>query len=224
MIDYFRRKRFHHYNTPGHAHELTFWCLRHARLFDDALACDLFLQELSRARVAYRFKLYAYVVMPTHVHLVIGPSERKYDIIRIRKGVMGGFARRYRAALHGTDGGFTVWEPGGGEDRNLWDAESVRDSIHYIEANPVRSFLADGPEAWQASSAHARRRRVGVIPDPFGHEPRRSLQDVDIDIPQDPGRAAVQAENVIDRVGDRYDQLVASGFTEARDIGFDRLP
>lgn len=170
MIDYFRRKRFYHYNTPGHAHELTFWCLRHLRFFDDALARDLFLQELSRARISYRFKLFAYVIMPTHVHLVIGPSEQKYDIMRILNGVRSGFARRYRATLREAEGGINVWERGCGEDRNLWDAGSICDSIHYIEANPVRSFLADSPEEWQASSAYARWHKVGVIPDALVQE------------------------------------------------------
>ena len=168
MIDYFRRKRFYHYNTPGHAHELSFWCLRPARLFDDAFARDLFLQELSRARVTYRFKLFAYVIMPTHVHLVIGPSKQKYDIMRILNGLRSGFTRRYRATLHETEDMLNIWEQGGGEDRNLWDAGSILDSMHYIEANPVRSFLANSPEEWQASSAHARRHGVGVIPDAFG--------------------------------------------------------
>jgi putative transposase len=195
MIDYFRRKRFYHYNTPGHAHELTFWCVRHTRLFDDALARELFLQELSRARVAYKFKLFAYVIMPTHVHMVIGPSEPKYDIMRIRNGIKGCFARRYRSALrvqaegkNGDDPVFSFWEQGGGEDRNLWDAGAIVDSIHYIEANPVRSLLADAPDEWPASSAHARRHGTGMVPDAFGKSlsatpsPRQRLAGIPLEV------------------------------------------
>jgi putative transposase len=181
MIDYLSRKRFYHYNTPGHAHELTFWCLRHLRLFNDPLARELFLQELSRARTAYRFKLFAYVIMPTHVHLVIGPSDQKYDIMRIRNGIKGCFLRRYRTALRGQepgingDGSFGFWEMGGGEDRNLWNAGAISDSISYIEANPVRSFLAGAPDEWEASSAYARQYGIGMMPDAFGAAPAMPL-------------------------------------------------
>jgi putative transposase len=184
MIDYFSRKRFFHYNTPGHAHELTFWCLRHARLFDEPLARELFMQELDRARAAYRFRLHAWVIMPTHVHMLIVPIEQNYDIMRIRNGVRSGFARRYRAALRNVDsiqferctgkntdeGGLIFWEQGGGEDRNLWNAGAIRDSMQYIEANPVRSLLAESPEEWPASSAYARTNKIGLVPDNFSQD------------------------------------------------------
>jgi putative transposase len=182
MIDYFRRKRFYHYNTPGHAHELTFWCYQQVRYFDDPVARSVFLQELERARAAYRFKLFAYVIMPAHVHLVIAPQEQHYNIIRIRNGIRGCFARRYTRALRKLNDAhrsrdpdaeqnrevLTLWESGGGEDRNLWSADEINDSIFYIEANPVRLFLAGAPEQWPASSAYARRYGVGAIPDDIG--------------------------------------------------------
>jgi hypothetical protein len=60
---------------------------------------------------------------------------------------------------------FVFWQRGGGFDRNLWNSKAVHDSIRYIEANPVRSKLADIPQKWPWSSAYARFYKKGLIPD-----------------------------------------------------------
>jgi REP element-mobilizing transposase RayT len=65
----------HHYNTPGDAHELTFSCYRRQTFFNDSVACHMFLDELNKSRGIYDFKLWAYVLMPHHVHLLIWPLD-----------------------------------------------------------------------------------------------------------------------------------------------------
>ena len=168
-----------HYNTPGHAHELTFSCYRRKTFFDDFEACQLFLEELDRSRDIYSFKLWAYVVMPHHVHLLLWPLHSNYAIGKILSGIKGIMAKRYRKyliknnrALHDTflltinkQQKFVFRQKGGGFDGNLWNAKAVHDSIGYIEANPVRSRLVASPDEWKWSSAHARAHRKGVVPD-----------------------------------------------------------
>ena len=62
---------------------------------------------------------------------------------------------------------FRFWQPGGGFDRNLWNAKAIHNSIGYIEANPVRKKLSATPEEYRWSSAYARANNAGLIPDRF---------------------------------------------------------
>ena len=170
-----------HYNTPGHAHELTFSCYRRKPLFNDPEACQLFLEELDRSRKIYSFKLWSYVVMPHHVHLLLWPLRSDYDIGKIMSGIKGIMSKRYRKYILKTNRlmhdslllvvnkqeKFVFWQKGGGFDRNLWNAKAIHDSIGYIEANPVRSRLVTSPEEWHCSSAYTRTYKKGIIPDTF---------------------------------------------------------
>ena len=60
---------------------------------------------------------------------------------------------------------FRFWQVGGGYDRNLQSAKVIHASIQYIEANPVRTKLAENPEDWKWSSARVRRYQEGLLPD-----------------------------------------------------------
>jgi putative transposase len=132
------RKNLHHYNTPGQAHELTFSCYRRLNYFDDITACEIFVQVLMEARQHFRFKIWAYVIMPNHIHLLIWPLEAKYDISKIDSGIKGITSKRYAKYLfendaikhgkfmvkRGSEQGFRFWQHGGGFDRNPFDYSS----------------------------------------------------------------------------------------------------
>ena len=174
-------KKLHHWNTPGHAHELTFSCYRRADYLCDDNACVMFIEELEKSRRIYSFKLWAYVLMPSHVHLLIWPENTVYDIAKILSGTKGIMSKRYRSFLQETKRvrhddfcinkrgkqSFIFWQPGGGFDRNLWNAKAVHNSIKYIENNPVRHRLVASPADWKWSSAYARCHKTGLEPDEF---------------------------------------------------------
>jgi hypothetical protein len=73
-----KHKKIKHYDTPGHAHELTFSCYHRYDHFSNSAACKLFLSELERSRKEDDFELWAYVLMPNHVHLLM--RERKISV------------------------------------------------------------------------------------------------------------------------------------------------
>jgi putative transposase len=184
-VDYPEQKHKHlkHYNTPGHAHELTFSCYHHFTYLSDPVACGLFLFELEQARREYDFSLWAYVLMPTHVHLLIWPHMNRYDIALILNSIKGRMVNSYQKfieenkpenlnAFQAFDKSkkrsvFRFWQQGGGFDRNLWTGIAINKSIEYIEANPVRRNLATKPSEYLWSSAYAREKNVGLIPDKF---------------------------------------------------------
>lgn len=169
------------YNMSGHAHELTFSCYRKRPYFTDANVCEIFIRHLSDIKTKYDLKIWAYVIMPTHIHVLLWPSSPIYDISLIQKELKGRtakqyadylkkyFPERYEKLLVGISDKrvFRVWQRGGGFDRNMWKGLAVHNAIKYIEGNPVRSGLARMVDEWKYSSAYARFRQTGLIPDKF---------------------------------------------------------
>jgi hypothetical protein len=49
----------------------------------------------------------------------------------------------------------------------MTDVKEIRSSIHYIEANPVRSGLVEKAEGWKWPSAYARVNERGLVPNTF---------------------------------------------------------
>ena len=65
----------------GHdLHFITFSCYDRQPLLATAQRRDLFLEVLERVRRRYRWAVLAYVVMPEHVHLLVGwPGSRDFE-------------------------------------------------------------------------------------------------------------------------------------------------
>ena len=63
------------YQQSKQSHFVTFSCYRRLPLLADDLIRDLLVECLERTRRSYRFRLYGYVVMPEHVHLLISEPE-----------------------------------------------------------------------------------------------------------------------------------------------------
>jgi len=173
------RRKVKHYNTPHHAHELTFSCYHNYTYLNEEKACKIFLEELELARGEFDFYVWAYVLMPTHVHLLIFLKNEVYNISRILYKIKGSTSTRYRhwikenkpkefekfLVISKQKKTFRFWQAGGGFDRNLWNAKAIHYSIKYIEGNPVRAGLVVQTEEWLWSSARARALNTGLIPD-----------------------------------------------------------
>jgi REP element-mobilizing transposase RayT len=75
------------YNDPGHAHFLTFSCYhRHQFLTDDRVRMWL-TDSIGIARTRNDFTLWAYVIMPDHVHVLIHPRWEEYSISKILRDI-----------------------------------------------------------------------------------------------------------------------------------------
>ena len=75
------RKRVKHYDIPGDVHALTFSTYRRMPLLVDADRCRIVLGAIRTACIKLGFRVFAFVVMPEHVHLLVFP---------VVKGVGGG--------------------------------------------------------------------------------------------------------------------------------------
>src|SRR5580765_2151649 len=70
------------YFGQGHLHFLTFSCYRRLPLLSTARARDLFVDTLEKIRERHQFLVVGYVVMPDHVHLLIGePAKGTLSIV-----------------------------------------------------------------------------------------------------------------------------------------------
>jgi putative transposase len=161
------RKTVKHYNEPGDAHFLTFSCYRRLSLLSKDRTRLWFLKALAEAREEHEFDLWAWVLMPEHVHLLIYPKLPDYKIDKILASIkrpVGSKAIGYleahaspfleRVTVHQRNRTYRhFWQVGPGDDHNLYEARSIHNAIQYIHDNPVRRHLVKHAEEWIWSSA-----------------------------------------------------------------------
>ena len=163
----FFEKRRHRYDEPGHARELTFCCYHGFKFLSRDRTCQWFIDALAEARKRWSFDLWAYTLMPEHVHLMIYPKDSNIHAGRIVGEIKEKVARKAIAYLkvhapgwlsritvkEGKRTRHRFWQPGGGFDRNAIELSTVHHMIDYIHANPVRRKLVERTEDWYWSSA-----------------------------------------------------------------------
>ncbi len=159
------RKLCQRWDVLHDAHFLTFSCYQQRPFFKSDRTCHWFLESLDSGRTKNPFDLWAYVIMPEHVHLVLQPHEGT-QISRILQSVKLSVTRKAVNWIKKNGGslkqmedlrpdgrvGLRFWQRGGGYDRNLRSVNDVHEKIAYIHNNPVRRGLAERPEDWQWSS------------------------------------------------------------------------
>ena len=161
-------KRAHSYNEPGHAHELTFSCFHGLPLLSKDRSRDWFVSAMRCARRDLKLRLWAYVIMPEHVHLLFWPQELDYKIARIRSALKlpvaakalrflrrkaPSFLDKLKDAQPNGVVHYRFWQRGGGYDRNIIEPAAVFHEIGYLHGNPVRRRLCLRAEDWLWSSA-----------------------------------------------------------------------
>lgn len=159
------RKRRKSFDIEGHIHAFTFSCYRRLPFLESDFAKRVFLDCLQDARERHGFLVWAYVVMPEHVHLLIPP--RGVPVAKILKSIKQPVTQRMVAHLKRTDPSallpmisgmkrghspYSFWQGGGGYDDNLKTSDEVWRMIEYIHLNPVRRGLVQDASDWRWSS------------------------------------------------------------------------
>ena len=80
------------------------------------------------------YSLYAYVIMPDHVHMLISPSETIEKAVRLFKG---GFSFKAKRAFGWK---FEIWQQGF-TDHRIRNETDWQEHLAYIRMNPVRAGL-----------------------------------------------------------------------------------
>jgi len=107
----------------------------------------LLLEQLARQRTADEFLLFGYVIMPSHVHLLVAPTGCGLAALMREFKSCGG---QQLTRLRGARG--PVWQPRY-FDFILRRVGDFWEKLEYIHNNPVEAKLVSRPEDWLWSSA-----------------------------------------------------------------------
>ncbi|MCC6676880.1 MAG: transposase [Phycisphaerales bacterium] len=156
------RKRMKRREVPAGIRFVTCSCQGRLPLFSNAQICGVFVEALIAARRKYKFELYAWVLMPEHVHMMVRPNDEvalDRVLLSMKLSVAMKVIARWTemrapilARLDDGGGSPRFWQKGGGFDRNVRDGSELCREIRYIHRNPVERGLVSRPEEWKWSS------------------------------------------------------------------------
>ncbi|MCZ6603894.1 MAG: transposase, partial [Alphaproteobacteria bacterium] len=137
--------------VPGHPHHVTQRGVRRMKTFLRDADYETYLALLTTWCGEAGTKIWAWCLMPNHVHLILVP--RHEDGLR---AALAQTHRRYTRKINAREG----WQG------HLWqerfhsfpmDEAHLLAAVRYVELNPVRAGLVKRPEQWRWSSAKAHR-------------------------------------------------------------------
>ena len=173
----YRRTR-QSFDNPGEPHQLTFSCYKKRAFLSRDRTRMYFIDALQRARKKHRVHLWAYVIMPNHVHLLVFPTASNTTMDAFETTIKVSVSRRALAYVRANNPAglrymatgqshtpYRFWFDGGGYDQNVIALDAVKNMTEYIHNNPVRAGLCEYAEAWKWSSAQEwEKEGTGIIP------------------------------------------------------------
>jgi len=120
-----------------------------SRAFEDAETARFFIAILQYFKYLFSYKVYAYVVMPDHVHFIIELAARTaVPLKKVLNEIKGNFSRRYNQK-NNTSGSF--WQKGY-YDRIIRNEHDFKKTLDYIHNNAVKAGLVTTPSEYEFSS------------------------------------------------------------------------
>ena len=138
---------------------MTFSCYRRRPNFNSPDVYDLFPVCLEDMRRRFDLRIYGYVVMPEHVHLLL--SEPEQDTLADATHYLKlSFTKRLHSQRPGTG---SFWQKRY-YDRNVRNAAEFTVKLRYLHRNPVKRGLVKDAKDWRWSSfRHYAFREMGVV-------------------------------------------------------------
>jgi putative transposase len=154
------------YFGHGHLHFITFSCYRRLPLLRSVRARNTLVQILGEVRDRYGFALVGYVVMPEHIHLLIGEPAKgtPSTVVQVLKQRVSRRLRRKRRPpanqlllRFGPDEeslprfwqrrfyDFRVRAVLAACQENVWNLKKRVEKLHYMHMNPVKRKLVPHP-------------------------------------------------------------------------------
>ncbi len=130
------------YQSTGDLHFVTFSCYQRRPYLASSRARRLVEETLEQVRVRYEFLVVGYVVMPEHVHLLVGePANRALaralQALKLSVSKMSRQHPFWQARYY---------------DFNVLSGHKQIEKLRYIHRNPVQRGLVERPDEWQWSS------------------------------------------------------------------------
>lgn len=139
-------------------------------VFSDLRIANLILRQLDETLRHYQVSLAAYVLMPSHIHLLLGfrNIEKLSEVIQSFKGLSAKKLRKLLLqdtfAIFYDGERFNFWKPCF-DDLIIFSEKQFRIKIDYIHNNPVKAGLVSQPADYALSSASDRLTgEAGILP------------------------------------------------------------
>jgi REP element-mobilizing transposase RayT len=158
-------------------HFLTCTIINWIPVFTRPQTVDIILNALQYRQQHNGWKVYGYVILENHLHLVVQaddllaelPLFKSYTARQLIDYLKECHAERvlkqmtfFRKA-HKLDREYQCWEEGS-HPQLIQNAEMLRQKLDYIHFNPVKRGYVDKPEHWRYSSARNYEGLEGLMP------------------------------------------------------------
>jgi putative transposase len=156
--------KLRHYDNLGTSRFITFSCYHHQQLLNDDKIKQIFIDHLNEIRNKYNVKIYGYVIMPDHIHLLLHPPDNLElgKVIGYLKGLTSRSALDYlRSGESKTLKKLQTMRNGRLQtafwqkrcyDHNCRTSQTTLEKIEYCHKNPVVRGLVKSQEDWRWSS------------------------------------------------------------------------
>jgi putative transposase len=133
------------FTIPG-SHFLTFSCFQRQPLLARMRMEDEFLLALEQVRRRFQMRVYAYVVMPEHVHVLVSEPESTTlaAAMQLLKTKVSVQARKAQKRVASDE---PFWQARY-FDRNVRHHPLFVTQLRYVHRNPVKRGLCNAPEDW----------------------------------------------------------------------------
>lgn len=155
---------------PDHLYFITASASQRAHHFHRDVIKRILLDRLNTGRILGQYQLYAFVIMPNHIHMIIRclGEYSPGDVVREYKKATSNLILRHleaegdhqtlevftQAVEHPQKQHYAVWE-NEYQAKNIFSPDFLSQKLDYIHQNPVQSHwsLVDHPEKYIWSSA-----------------------------------------------------------------------
>jgi len=158
------------HTNPDHLYFITASAIQHAHIFRRKVIKRILLNSLNIGRILGQYELFAFVIMPNHIHIIVRCLEdhKPGDIVReFKKATANLILRHYeaednQAALtflatsvkRSKKQAFAIWK-NEYQAKNIFSSAFLRQKLNYIHNNPTQPQwrLVEHPEEYIWSSA-----------------------------------------------------------------------
>ncbi len=135
--------------VPGYPHHVTQRGNRRQKTFFNTEDYQAYLDLIAIAKPKAGCDIWAYCLMPNHVHFVIVPEFEDSLALLFKEA-----HRRYTRRINFREN----WRGHLWQERFhsfVMDEQHLNATVKYVELNPVKARLCNNPQDWQWSSVHA---------------------------------------------------------------------
>ncbi|MBI2430356.1 MAG: transposase [Ignavibacteriales bacterium] len=147
-----------HFSIENGIFFLTVRCAHGMKPFLIDIACETYLIVLQEKLRDFNSTLFAYVLMPDHMHLLLQLPE-KVSLNKLMNHINGTSARKVNNVLGST--GVKFWQ-GGFHDVYVRRPKDFAIKVNYIHNNPVKAEIVQRPEDHAFSSAKFYKKKFGT--------------------------------------------------------------